>query len=201
APAKRIELGAHVAVVVEEYVPPALVSDLGKAPGGVDDVGEEDGRKVPVLRAVGLREVPAARELDALVGFVTHDPSVVPGRDLVDVTGADVDLAARIVADVHLPLEAVAEVPELAARGADDGLHVDGPAPAHREVGVAHGGLTDLDELDLAAPEAVRLLRLRERLSIASGHRASWRRTSAARSMAMVSAVDSARSADWPAVN
>ena len=83
-------------------------------------------------------------------GLVTHDPGVVARFDQHDVPGADRQLGAVVVPHRHLPREAHAGVPGLAALGPGDGLDVLRPAPAGLEDAAAEGEVAQGDDVHVA---------------------------------------------------
>src|SRR5687767_12781590 len=98
--------------------------------------------------SAGLGVVGRALELDRHHRFVADDPRVVSGSDPVHLATDHVGLAAVGMGDVDAAGQAVADVLDLAAVGAHDGLDALGPLPAGLECVAPDLAAGDVHELD-----------------------------------------------------
>ena len=100
---------AHAAPVALEHLAPALIAELGRGAGGVDDVREQHGRE----DAIGLGRVAGAGQellhlVDQLLGALAPGQVVAAGQlDQLGVRQVLGEPAA--VADVHEPVEAAVQ--------------------------------------------------------------------------------------------
>jgi hypothetical protein len=168
----HVELSPETLVVLDDQGSPGCVAHPPENRGRVDDVREQDGREHPIARRVGRLAVPTrVRPLDRHVGDVAVDPGVMARWDLVDIAGIDVHLRPVVHHDMEPSADREGDVPHLAARGADDGLHVGRPAPTRRQRDPADDRLVEVDGLDLPPPERANPIRSRERLPLEAWHR------------------------------
>jgi hypothetical protein len=94
-----------------------------------------------------------AGEVHPYVGLFSHDPSVVPRADHVDVARSYLLLGAVVVDEVHPTRNHVARVQNLAGVGPHDGLDVLRPTPLGLEGEPPRSDLVEAYYVDLAVVE------------------------------------------------
>jgi len=90
----------------------------------------------------------------------------VAGGDEVRLSGAGVGFGAVVLDHVHIARHHDADMPVLAAVGADDGLDAFRPAPARLQRHPCRLHVAELDDVDLRLVWATTLVRLIETLVV-----------------------------------
>src|SRR6266542_3607914 len=99
---------------------------------------------------------PSSAPLRVTLG--AHDPAVMPGLDLVRLSGSDLRLTAVVAENMKASGQNVADVVRLARVGLRDRLHALGPPPSRLERVATDRRPTDLHHLDLSVVERPRLV-------------------------------------------
>ena len=171
ATAVRVERVPQHPVVVDQQVTPGGVADAMEGRRRVDDVREQD-RGQDRLTGPLRRHAKGsgARPLERGPRLVPDDPCIMAGRNLVHRVRRDVDLLPVVHHDVHVAGDRVAEMVELAPRGACDRRHVRRPAPARLVHGTTDGRLADVHHAGVAMRKVAHLVGRGEALEVEPWH-------------------------------
>src|SRR5262249_12615781 len=147
------------------------------------------------LRRTAERLRGRAVELEADERLAARDPGVVTGLDHVRVAGADVDLGAVVVHDVHRARHDGAAVVRLAAVGPGDRLDALRPLPARLRGQARRLDAAEIDDREVRLVGCANLVRLVERLLHGTSHfeLLSWREISLAQLRSSITS----RSVNW----
>ena len=118
--------------------------------------------------SAGPAEAAHRLKVDRYPGCITHDPGVVPGWDLEDVSWADLEL--RAVGHLHsqMTLQRYPKVMVLTRFGTGDRLDVDGPAPTRLIRHPPDDDIVELHDVHLPVREAPNIGRVGEPPSLQS---------------------------------
>jgi hypothetical protein len=128
--AKPVQLDPYSLAVSSQQLFPGRISQPNGHFGGVDDVGDEQGRNEALARFGWLRPAVHAAVLDCHKRLLADHPRVVPRRDLERLAGAENPSRASIGFDLYLAFEDNALVMVLAAGRPGHRFHMLGPAPS-----------------------------------------------------------------------
>src|SRR5690348_10064480 len=112
-----------------EQLIPGRIADRGRPVSGSDYVGHQHRGQYPLTDRRFTPATPATPD-DRLHRLVADDPVVVPGRDIKDVPGPDLERGAVIHPAIHGTRQHEPDMMELAACRPGDGAHMLRPPPA-----------------------------------------------------------------------
>ena len=155
--------------MLEQQLAPGRIAEALEVRGRIHDIGEEQRGERAI--SVGRSGVEAgAGELECLERFVSDNPGVMTGREVVHVVNSNLQHVARVGFDMELPAEDNALMVDFAGASAGDRTDVAGPPPSGLEGEAANCGFIVADGFYPAVRKTADFFRIAKALCLGARH-------------------------------